>query len=228
VTVLLFAMDKQQVQTRLVERVGQSVLTCPTTACFNALDADESIDVGGRVRYFGDGWQQSKVIAGHRYWRVPVMEGEFLVQERFGVAKGVAGGNLIFLGQDAQTALEATEAAAAAIRSVEGVIMPFPGGISRSGSKVGSRYSSVPASTSEEMCPTLRGQIPKSLVPEGISSVFEIVIDGLGEQQVREAMARGLDAAARAGATMITAGNYGGNLGPFQLHLHDLADATEE
>ena len=165
VSVLLFAMDKEGVGKRLVERVGQCVLTSPTAACFNGLDAEDTVDVGGQLRYFGDGYQASKVLDGERYWRVPVMEGEFLVQERFGVVEGVAGGNIIMLGRDLESALRAAEAAASAMRSVEGVIMPFPGGIARSGSKVGSRYSALPASTNHVLCPTLRGQVDDTDVP---------------------------------------------------------------
>jgi len=225
VSVLLFATDRAGLAKRLVERVGQCVLTCPTTACFNGLDVATQVDVGGQLRFFGDGWQASKVIAGRRYWRVPVMEGEFLVEESFGVVEGVGGGNLIVLGEDAAAALGATEAAAVAMREVEGVILPFPGGIARSGSKVGSRYSALIASTNERLCPTLRAQVPDSEVPAGIGAVYELVIDGLGEEAVRAAMARGLEAAARAGARQITAGNYGGSLGPYHLHLHELAPA---
>jgi formylmethanofuran--tetrahydromethanopterin N-formyltransferase len=162
------------------------------------------------------------VLAGQRYWRVPVMEGEFLVQERFGVAKGVAGGNIIILARDAESALSAAEAAASAMRSVVGMIMPFPGGIARSGSKVGSRYSSLPASTNDALCPTLRGQVEHTDVPPDVESVFEIVIDGLALEPVREAMRHGLVAAAEAGASHVTAGNYGGNLGPFHIHLREL------
>jgi formylmethanofuran--tetrahydromethanopterin N-formyltransferase len=174
VSALLFAMDRDGVAKRLVERVGQSVLTCPTTACFNGVEAEDTVDVGDRLRFFGDGYQASKVLDGQRYWRVPVMEGEFLVQERFGVVKGVAGGNIIMLGRDAESALRAAEAAASAMRSVEGVIMPFPGGIARSGSKVGSRYSALPASTNDVLCPTLRGQVEHTEVPPDVEAVFEI------------------------------------------------------
>jgi formylmethanofuran--tetrahydromethanopterin N-formyltransferase len=222
VSVLLFAMDRDGVAKRLVERVGQSVLTCPTTACFNGLDTEEEVDVGGRLRFFGDGYQASKMLGGRRYWRVPVMEGEFLVEERFGVVEGVAGGNIIMLGRDAESALRAAEAAAAAMRSVEGVIMPFPGGIARSGSKVGSRYKALPASTNDVLCPTLRGQVEHTDVPPDIEAVFEIVIDGLALEPVREAMRRGLAAAAETGAGRVTAGNYGGNLGPHHIHLREL------
>jgi formylmethanofuran--tetrahydromethanopterin N-formyltransferase len=222
VSVLLFAMDREGVGKRLVERVGQSVLTSPTSACFNGLDAEDTVDVGGQLRYFGDGYQASKVLDGRRFWRVPVMEGEFLVQERFGTVKGVAGGNLIMLGRDTESALRAAEAAAAAMRGVEGVILPFPGGIVRSGSKVGSRYSALPASTNDALCPTLRGQVEDTDVPEDVEAVFEIVIDGLALEPVREAMRVGLAAAAEAGASHITAGNYGGNLGPFHIHLREL------
>ena len=222
VSALLFAMDREGVGKRLVERVGQCVLTCPTTACFNGVDAEDTVDVGGQLRFFGDGYQASKVLDGQRYWRVPVMEGEFLVQERFGVVEGVAGGNIIMLGRDAESALRAAEAAASAMRSVEGVIMPFPGGIARSGSKVGSRYGALPASTNDALCPTLRGQVEHTDVPPDVESVFEIVIDGLALEPVREAMRRGLVAAAEAGASHVTAGNYGGNLGPHHIHLREL------
>jgi formylmethanofuran--tetrahydromethanopterin N-formyltransferase len=236
VSALLFAMDKEGVGKRLVERVGQSVLTCPTTACFNGLEtvreslggaerpvpAEDTVDVGGKLRFFGDGYQASKVLDSKRYWRVPVMEGEFLVQERFGTVEGVAGGNIIMLGRDAESALRAAEAAAKAMRTVEGVIMPFPGGIARSGSKVGSRYKALPASTNDALCPTLRGQVEHTDVPPDVEAVFEIVIDGLGLEPVREAMRRGLIAAAEAGASHVTAGNYGGNLGPHHIHLREL------
>jgi formylmethanofuran--tetrahydromethanopterin N-formyltransferase len=222
VSALLFAMDRDGVAKRLVERVGQSVLTCPTTACFNGLDAEDTVDVGGRLRFFGDGYQASKVLDGRRYWRVPVMEGEFLVEERFGAVKGVAGGNIIIFARDEDPALRAAEAAASVMRAVDGVIMPFPGGIARSGSKVGSRYSSLPASTNDALCPTLRGQVEHTDVPPDVGCVFEIVIDGLALEPVREAMARGLAAAAEAGASHVTAGNYGGNLGPYHIHLREL------
>ena len=222
VSTLLFAMDREGVGKRLVERVGQCVLTSPTAACFNGVDAQDTVDVGGQLRFFGDGYQASKVLDGRRYWRVPVMEGEFLVQERFGVVEGVAGGNIIMLGRAAASALRAAEAAAGAMRSVEGVIMPFPGGIARSGSKVGSRYSALPASTNHVLCPTLRDQVEHTEVPPDVESVFEIVIDGLALEPVREAMRRGLVAAAEAGASHVTAGNYGGSLGPFHIHLREL------
>jgi formylmethanofuran--tetrahydromethanopterin N-formyltransferase len=221
VSALLFAMDREGVGKRLVERVGQCVLTSPTAACFNGVDAEDTVDVGGQLRFFGDGYQASKVLEGQRYWRVPVMEGEFLVQERFGVVKGVAGGNIIMFGR-AESALRAAEAAASAMRSVEGVIMPFPGGIARSGSKVGSRYSALPASTNDQLCPTLRGQAERTEVPPDVEAVFEIVIDGLALEPVREAMRRGLVAAAEAGASHVTAGNYGGKLGPHHIHLREL------
>jgi formylmethanofuran--tetrahydromethanopterin N-formyltransferase len=222
VAALLFAPDRDGLAKRLVERIGQTVLTCPTTACFNGLEGEREVTVGGLLRYFGDGWQASKVLDGRRYWRIPVMEGEFLVEERFGIVKGVGGGNLIILAEDVAPALRAAEAAVAEMRAVDGAIMPFPGGIARSGSKVGSRYKGQIASTNHALCPTLRAQVDDSQVPDGINSVFEIVIDGLAPEPVREAMRVGLDAAARAGARQITAGNYGGNLGEHHFHLREL------
>jgi formylmethanofuran--tetrahydromethanopterin N-formyltransferase len=228
VSALLFAPDREGLAKRLVERIGQSVLTCPTTACFNGLQGSETVDVGGQLRFFGDGYQASKVLDGRRYWRVPVMEGEFLVEERFSVAEGVAGGNIIMLGRDSASALRAAEAAVAAMRTVRDVILPFPGGIARSGSKVGSRYSGLMASTNESLCPTLRAQVPDNDVPPGVGSVLEIVIDGLTLEAVRDAMALGLEAAAQSGASHVTAGNYGGNLGPYHIDLRDLVIGARE
>jgi formylmethanofuran--tetrahydromethanopterin N-formyltransferase len=222
-SVLLFAPDRDGLGKRLNERVGQTVLTCPTTACFNGLASDQEADVGGKLRFFGDGWQASKVIGGRRFWRIPVMEGEFLVEERFGMVKGVGGGNIIMLGETSASALRAAEAAAEAMHAVEGVILPFPGGIARSGSKVGAkRYKNAIASTNHVLCPTLRAQVGDTEVPDGVESVLEIVIDGLAPEPVAEAMRVGLEAAARAGARQITAGNYGGSLGEHHFHLREL------
>ena len=222
VSVLLFATDKQGVGKRLIERIGQCVMTCPTTACFNGLDAEDSTIVGGRLRYFGDGYQISKVLNGRRLWRIPVMEGEFLVEDRFATQAGVGGGNLLILGQEARVALQAAEAAVTAMRDVPGVIMPFPQGIVRCGSKPGSKYKGLLASTNEAYCPTLRPIVPQTALPMEVGSVYEIVIDGLDLNAVQEAMRRGIYAAASAGAMQISAGNYGGNLGQHQIRLQQL------
>lgn len=226
VSALVFATDRESLGKRLVDRIGQCVLTCPTTACFNGLEVSETTNVGGQLRFFGDGYQSSKVLAGRRYWRIPVMEGEFLVQESFGMVKGVAGGNLIILAADAASALVAAEAAVERMRAVADVILPFPGGIVRSGSKVGSRYRALIASTNDALSPTLRAQVPESQVPPAVGSALEIVIDGLTLDAVRAAMAGGLNAAAEAGASHVTAGNYGGTLGPFRIDLHSLVSGA--
>lgn len=226
VSVLLFAMDAGGVGKRLVERVGQSVLTCPTTACFNGLPAAEkTVVVGGQLRFFGDGYQISKLLDGRRLWRVPVMEGEFVVEERFGVQPAIGGGNLLILGRDVPATLRATEAAVAAMRTVPGVILPFPGGIVRSGSKTRSRYKGLFASTNDAYCPTLRAFAPETYVPPEAGSVLEIVIDGLDLPATEEATRRGILAAAESGdALQISAGNYGGTLGQYQIKLYDLLE----
>jgi formylmethanofuran--tetrahydromethanopterin N-formyltransferase len=225
IAVLLFAMDREGVGKRIVERVGQSVLTCPTTACFDGLPgAEKTAALGGTLRHFGDGFQASKVIAGQRFWRIPVMEGEFLVTESVGVGRGVGGGNLVIGAGADDAALAAAGAAADAMRG-DGIALPFPGGIVRSGSKVGALTSkSMPASTNHQMAPTLRAQIPDTRVPDGVGALFEIVIDGVSEEAVREAMRRGLHAAARTGATHVTAANFGGKLGQFHFPLSELRD----
>jgi formylmethanofuran--tetrahydromethanopterin N-formyltransferase len=226
IAVLLFAMDREGVGKRVLERVGQSVLTCPTTACFDGLPrAEGTVPLGRSLRYFGDGFQGSKVIGGERFWRIPVMEGEFLVCETVGVGRGVGGGNLVIGAGDVDAALAAAQAAVEAMRG-EGVALPFPGGIVRSGSKVGALTSkSLPATTNHQMAPTLRVQVDDTLVPDGVGAMFEIVIDGVSEEAVRAAMRRGLHAAAGAGATHVTAANFGGKLGEFHFPLTELREA---
>jgi len=222
VMVLLFATSADGVGKRLVERIGQCVMTCPTTACFNALLSENTVVVGGLLRYFGDGFQLSKLFDGRRFWRVPVMDGEFVVEERFGVQPAVGGGNLLLLGEDMLPTLAAAEAAVNAMRAVPGVILPFPDGVVRSGSKVGSRYKSVIASTNDAYCPTLRAVSKATALAEEIGCVLEIVLDGLDLEAVREAMRRGLKAAAQPGVKQISAGNYGGNLGQYKIELRSL------
>jgi formylmethanofuran--tetrahydromethanopterin N-formyltransferase len=222
VTVLLFATSADGVGKRLVERIGQCVMTCPTTACFNALPSENTVVVGGLLRYFGDGFQLSKLFDGRRFWRVPVMDGEFVVEERFGVQPAVGGGNLLLLGEDMPPTLAAAEAAVNAMRTVPGVILPFPDGVVRSGSKVGSRYKSVIASTNDAYCPTLRALSKATELTPEIGCVLEIVIDGLDVNAVREAMRRGLKTAAQPGIKTISAGNYGGNLGQYKIELRSL------
>ena len=226
VSVLLFGFDAAGLTTRLVDRVGQTVLTCPTTACFDGLpEAAERVVVGGVLRHFGDRYQSSKFLDGQRYWRIPVMEGEFLVQETFGVQKAIGGGNLLILAKDQHAALAAAEAAVAAMRKVRGVILPFPGGIVRAGSKVGAKsYKNMTASTNDAYCPTLRGRPGvHSELPDGVNSVLEIVVDGLDRAAIEDGDARGLEAACLPGVIEITAGNYGGKLGKHHFHLHQLA-----
>lgn len=221
VSVLFFGFSANSLAQQLIDRIGQCVLTCPTTACFNGLDADEKVSIGGQLRFFGDGYQSSKVIAGRRYWRVPVMEGEFLVEDKFGVQPAIAGGNFLILGSDPVVTLLAAEQAVEAMQQVAGIIMPFPGGIVRSGSKVGSRYKFMKASTNDAFCPGLRGVVNTDL-PEGVNSVLEIVINGLDEQPIEEAIRVGIQAASIPGIRRISAGNYGGNLGKFKFHLQEI------
>jgi formylmethanofuran--tetrahydromethanopterin N-formyltransferase len=223
VSVLLFTMDSDSLAKRLVERIGQTVLTCATTACFDGLpEAAERMPVGRALRVFGDGFQASKVIAGERYWRIPVMEGEFLIQESFGRVKGVGGGNFLILAESDTAALDAAEAAVEAMRGMTGVILPFPGGIVRSGSKVGSkRYKGMIATTNDAYAPTLRA-VTDTALPEGVNCVYEIVLDGVSADAIAAAMRVGIDAACKPGVRTISAGNYGGKLGPYHFKLREL------
>jgi len=226
VRVLLFAVSTSELQKQLQNRVGQCVLTGPGSACYAGLEAEEKLKLGDALRYFGDGWQVSKRFGDKRYWRVPVMDGEFVCDAMTGLSKtAVGGGNIIVMGATAETTLAATELAVAAIESVPNVIMPFPGGIARSGSKVGSKYKGVAASTNYAYCPTLKG-LGNSALDTDIASVLEIVIDGLTSDAVAAGMRAGMGAilalGPERGALRIGAGNFGGKLGAHHYHLKDL------
>ncbi len=223
-SVLVFGFSTEALTKAIPNRVGQCVMTCPTTAVYNGLFGTETkIPLGKHLRFFGDGFQKSKKIGSRRYWRIPVMDGEFLVEEKLGVERGVAGGNIILQASDQPLALAAARRATEALRDLPGVIAPFPGGVARSGSKVGSRYKGIPASTAEAFCPTLRGRVESKLHPD-CNCAYEIVIDGISEAAVGEAMTRALHAAAGEGVVCISAGNYGGKLGKFQYWLHKLLE----
>jgi len=225
VSVLLFGMSGKALAKQLENRVGQCVLTCPTTAVFAGMAGEQRIPLGKNLRFFGDGYQISKQIGGIRYWRVPVMDGEFLCEETVARVPAVGGGNFLVLAETQQHALTACEKAIEAMQALPNVIMPFPGGIVRSGSKVGSKYKTLTASTNDAYCPTLRGLV-KSRLEEGIGSVMEIVINGLSETDVRLATRTGIAAVcelgAAAGIRRISAGNYGGKLGQYHFHLREV------
>jgi formylmethanofuran--tetrahydromethanopterin N-formyltransferase len=225
VSVLLFGMSGKALAKQLETRVGQCVLTCPTTALFAGMQGEKRMPLGKNLRFFGDGYQLSKQIGGTRYWRVPVMDGEFLCEETVARVPAVGGGNFLVLAETQEQALSACEKAIEAMRKLPNVIMPFPGGIVRSGSKVGSKYKALMASTNEAYCPTLRGLVTSNL-DEEIGSVMEIVINGLSEADVREATRVGIatvcELGAAAGILRISAGNYGGKLGQFQFHLREV------
>ncbi|MET0574719.1 MAG: formylmethanofuran--tetrahydromethanopterin N-formyltransferase [Mesorhizobium sp.] len=224
--VMVFAVSSDELQKQLLNRVGQCVLTAPGSACFAGLEGPTQLKLGSALRYFGDGWQVSKKLAGRHFWRIPVMDGEFVCEATTGMTKeAVGGGNLLLLAQSSGKALAAAEEAVAAIHHVPGAIMPFPGGVVRSGSKIGGKYKGMIASTNDAFAPTLRGVAKSQLGPD-INAVLEIVIDGETSDAVTAAMKAGINAVTNLGpargATRISAGNYGGKLGKFLYHLKDL------
>jgi len=220
-SILIFGVSRSGLESQLISRVGQSIMTCPTTACYNGLDDGEQVDVGGKLKFFGDSYQTSKMLGNRRFWRIPVMDGEFLVEQKFCIKKGVGGGNLLIISKDVKSGLEAAQRAVGAMKKVPGAIMPFPGGVVRSGSKVGSTYRFLSASTNTPYCPTLK-RLVKTSLPEEANAVYEIVIDGLDERSVRDAMGRGLLAACSCDILSVTAGNYGGNLGQYKFYLLEI------
>lgn len=224
-SILIFSMSGTELAKQVLNRAGQCVMTSPTSALFAGIKGDDKIKLGASLRFFGDGFQISKLFGGKRYWRIPVMDGEFLCEEYAYVTKAVGGGNLLILARSRKAVLAAAERAVEAMRGVEGVIMPFPGGVVRSGSKVGSKYKALIASSNDAFCPTLKGATATKLTPD-IEAVLEIVIDGLTDKAVAAAMQAGMAAicelGAKGGIRRISAGNYGGKLGQFHFHLRKI------
>lgn len=225
VLIQIYNATRRELKTQMSLRLGQCVMTCPTTAAFDALPkAKRRLKVGRSLRLFGDGFQKKDVIAGRIVWRIPVMEGEFIVEDHFGAMKAVAGGNFLILADNRKRGLEAAEKAVEAIlQNVKGVILPFPGGICRSGSKAGSLKYKLKASTNHPLCPRLKEIVPDSQVPDNVRSVYEIVINGLNSKVVEKAMAEGIKATVKIpGIVKISAANFGGKLGPFQSQLKEV------
>jgi formylmethanofuran--tetrahydromethanopterin N-formyltransferase len=230
VILMFFKTKKDKMDGVLLNRIGQCVLTCPTTACFDALNVsldpakDFEIKTGFKLKFFGDKFE-GKVEGKYPFeaWKIPVMDGDFVVQSKFKVGKGIAGGNFLIMGETQAAALEAAEKSIDAIGAIENVIAPFPGGVARSGSKVGSKYDFLNASTNDPLCPTLRGKTNNSLLGEKDNCVYEVILDGATEDAIKKAMRIGIEAAVKVpGVNRISAGNYGGKLGKFQYKLHDL------
>ncbi len=220
--VLVFGFTSDSLGKALIDRVGQCLMTCPTTAVFDGIsDGETLVPLGKHLRFFGDGFQKSKLVDGRRYWRVPVMDGEFVVEEQVAIGQGVAGGNFLIQSMDQHGGLAAARCAVDAMATLPGLITPFPGGVVRSGSKVGSKYKGMVASTADEYCPMLRGRT-ESKVHADANCVYEIVIDGTDFNTVGDAVAVGIRAACGPEIVAISAGNYGGKLGKHHFHLHEL------
>jgi len=224
----IYNRDRFELKNSFLTRMGQCILTCPTTKAFNGLmDTKRKIGVGRSLRFFGDGFEKRAMVGDRKCWKIPVMEGNFYVEDTFGVQEAIAGGNFMIMGETHEATLNAAEAAVAAIRgNVKDVVLPFPGGIARSGSKAGSMKYKLKASTSHTFCPTIKDQVPDTVVPPNAVSVLEIVINGLNMDAINNAMRVGVEAACLPGIVKITAGNYGGKLGPFKANLKDAIGAT--
>ncbi|MDD1665543.1 MAG: formylmethanofuran--tetrahydromethanopterin N-formyltransferase [Methanomicrobiales archaeon] len=221
---VLFCAEKKNLKANVAARVGQCILPTPTASAFDGFPSAKS-RFYTRMHYFGDSYEERCTIGGRRCWKIPTMEGDYVGEERFGAVAGIAGGNFLVMGRDRASALAGAEAAAGAIAGMKGVITSFPGGIVASGSKVGCRNFRfpMPASTNHPLCPTLKGRIEGSLVPEGVRSIYEIVVNGVDEESVKGAMKKGIEAATGTGKVLfIGASNFDGKLGPYRFFLRDL------
>ncbi|MDV0443235.1 Formyltransferase/hydrolase complex subunit D [Methanocorpusculaceae archaeon Cs1] len=219
---ILICCGKKALKEQVLERIAECVLTAPTTAVFNGKAGSEEI-IPVKLHFFGDGYESKVEVGGIQCWSIPIMGGDFIIEEEVGAIKGVAGGNFLIMGDSQMSALVAAEAAVTAIADVPGCITPFPGGVVSSGSKVGSKkYKFMGASTNEKFCPSIASKVEDTEIPAGVKAVYEIVIDGVDVASVNAAMKAGVQAACRVpGVVKITAGNYGGNLGPFKFQLKD-------
>jgi len=227
VIIQLYHRTRLELKVQMIFRIGQCILTCPTTAAFDALpEAKRRVKIGPAIRKFGDGFEVRDKLNGRDVWRIPVMEGEFIIENLFGVKPAIAGGNFLILAKDKSSGLKAAEEAVEAIKKSKArVVLTFPGGICRSGSKVGSLKYKLPASTNHLFCPTLKDKVPETALPKDVNSVYEIVINGLTVDDIKEAMAVGIKAAASVeGVKRITAANYGGKLGPYKIHLKEVIE----
>jgi formylmethanofuran--tetrahydromethanopterin N-formyltransferase len=221
---ILICTEKKSMKANVTARISQCILPAPTASAFDGLPNAES-RFYTRMHYFGDGYEQKCIVGGRNCWKIPVMEGEYVGEERYGTVKGIAGGNFLIMAKDRASALAGAEAGATAIKGRVGIIMSFAGGIVASGSKVGCKNYRfpMPASTNHALCPTLRETVADSEVPEGVSAVYEIVINGLDTASVQDAMKVGILAATASGRiTYIGASNFGGKLGPYRFMLRDL------
>jgi formylmethanofuran--tetrahydromethanopterin N-formyltransferase len=229
VLIQIYNRNRFELMGQMILRIGQCVMTCPTTAAFDALpEAKRKLKVGRSIRLFGDGFQRKRLVGERKVWKIPVMEGDFIVEDKFGAVEAIAGGNFLILAKDEVSGLQAAEEAVEAIKKTgTEVILPFPGGICRSGSKAGSLKYKLKASTNHPFCPKLRTLVTDTQVPEGVECVYEIVINGLTLEAVKKAMNAGVKAAANVqGVVEITAGNYGGKLGPYKAFLKEALDLT--
>ncbi|MFQ6073597.1 MAG: formylmethanofuran--tetrahydromethanopterin N-formyltransferase [Candidatus Bathyarchaeia archaeon] len=221
----IYHRSRRDLKTQMILRIGQCVMTCPTTAAFDALPkAKRRLKVGRSLRLFGDGFQKRDEMYGRKVWRIPVMEGEFIVENRFGAMRAVAGGNFLIMAENRKVGLQAAEEAVNAInKRSKYVVLPFPGGVCRAGSKAGSMKYKLKASTFHFYCPRLKTLVPDSRVPENVNTIYEIVINGLDIDAVKNGMAEGIKAAVKLpGVLKISAGNYGGKLGPFKAYLKEV------
>jgi len=227
VLIQIYHRTRMDLKNQMVLRIGQCIMTCPTTAAYDGLpEAKRKLKVGRSLRLFGDGFQRRSMVGERKVWKIPVMEGVFTVEDTFGAMRAVAGGNFLILAENRASGLKAAEEAVNAIKSnVSGVILPFPGGVCRAGSKAGSLKYKLKASTNHPYCPVIRKLVPETKVTEKVKCVYEIVINGLNLEVVKQAMAEGIKAAVKVpGIVKISAGNYGGRLGPYKAYLKDVLE----
>ena len=223
-SVLIFSMSEKELAKQVLNRTGQCIMTSPSSAIFSGNSGEKKIKLGNSLRYFGDGFQIAKKIGKKRFWRIPVMDGEFICEDYAYQMTGIGGGNFLILGETLGSVLKACETAVNSIKEVNNVILPFPGGVVRSGSKVGSKYKNLVASTNFEYCPNLK-KVVNSKLKTNMKAVLEIVIDGISFNDISNAMKIGIQSIIKAklsGIIAISAGNYGGKLGPHLFYLRNI------
>lgn len=210
----------KQLEGELLSRIGQCILTAPSTAVWNMTDSGKKLPVGKKIGYFADGYQREEARFGRSVVVVPRMMGDFLIEKELGYSEGVMGGNLWFFAKSESSALRAAEKAVKVISATSGVVATFPGGVCAAGSKIGSKYSFLSASTHERLCPTLVPHITDSQVPSGVASISEVVFNGISLELLQDVSLKAVHAAKDTpGLLRVSAGSYGGKLGEYRIYL---------
>lgn len=215
--------DLEKFEVELSYRIRQDILVKPFTSLYNATPQPEGyLGMMKQVGHCGDGYEWEENIYGREMIVVPIALPDFKIEKQLGYQSAVMGANFWYMCRTKKGVMEAGNKALEAIREIEGVITPFD--ICSAASKVETNYPWIGPTTNHPYCPSLKPRLKvESLVPDDVNYVPEIVINGLDMDKVEMAMKAGLKAVLEVDDVLrVSAGNYQGKLGDYQINLRDL------